>query len=135
MFSEHPIGDGDPGRYDVWRDRFSAETTIDSSLQAIETCRRLATSSPISHDSFGGWNWLLGGLRHTWYDHIVSPNSVIPDCLESFSIAGGGSGLATARSFHDGGVNVAMADGSARFVSSSIDVKVWRALGTRNGGE
>jgi prepilin-type N-terminal cleavage/methylation domain-containing protein/prepilin-type processing-associated H-X9-DG protein len=42
---------------------------------------------------------------------------------------------AAARSRHPGGVNAALADGSVRFVSDSIDQGVWRALGTRAGGE
>ncbi len=41
----------------------------------------------------------------------------------------------TASSLHTGGVNLALADGSVRFISDSIDRKSWRALGTRNGGE
>lgn len=43
--------------------------------------------------------------------------------------------VVTARSYHSGGVNALMLDGSARFVSSSIDQNLWRALGTRAGGE
>jgi len=41
----------------------------------------------------------------------------------------------TSRSFHPGGVNAALLDGSVRFVTGTIDLAVWRALGTRNGGE
>jgi len=42
----------------------------------------------------------------------------------------------TARSYHAGGtVNVAMLDGSSRTVSNSLDLSVWRALGTAAGGE
>jgi prepilin-type processing-associated H-X9-DG protein len=41
----------------------------------------------------------------------------------------------TASSFHPGGVLVAMVDGSVRFVSESIDVQVWWALGTIAGQE
>jgi prepilin-type processing-associated H-X9-DG protein len=40
-----------------------------------------------------------------------------------------------ARSWHPGGVNVLMGDGSARFVKSTIDGMTWRALGTVGGGE
>ena len=40
-----------------------------------------------------------------------------------------------ARSYHTGGVNLAMADGSTRFVRDSIDVNVWHALATPEGGE
>jgi prepilin-type N-terminal cleavage/methylation domain-containing protein/prepilin-type processing-associated H-X9-DG protein len=42
---------------------------------------------------------------------------------------------AAARSSHPGGVNAAMADGSVRFVKSTINRTVWQCLGTRAGGE
>ncbi|HVL14293.1 MAG TPA: DUF1559 domain-containing protein, partial [Gemmata sp.] len=41
----------------------------------------------------------------------------------------------SASSYHSGGVNVCMADGSVRFVSESIPYISWRAMGTRVGGE
>jgi prepilin-type N-terminal cleavage/methylation domain-containing protein/prepilin-type processing-associated H-X9-DG protein len=41
----------------------------------------------------------------------------------------------TARSFHAGGVNVLLVDGSVRFVSNTVSTTTWRALGTRAGGE
>ena len=41
----------------------------------------------------------------------------------------------TARSYHSQGVNVAMMDGSVRFVRNTINLATWRALGTRDGGE
>ena len=44
-------------------------------------------------------------------------------------------GQAAARSYHPGGVNVLLADGSVRFVRNTIDAATWRALGTRAGGE
>jgi prepilin-type N-terminal cleavage/methylation domain-containing protein/prepilin-type processing-associated H-X9-DG protein len=40
-----------------------------------------------------------------------------------------------ARSWHPGGVHVAMADGSIRFIGDSIDQAAFQALGTRAGGE
>jgi prepilin-type N-terminal cleavage/methylation domain-containing protein/prepilin-type processing-associated H-X9-DG protein len=41
----------------------------------------------------------------------------------------------TARSYHPGGVNVLLADGSVRFVKSTIAGPTWRALGSIAGGE
>jgi prepilin-type processing-associated H-X9-DG protein len=40
-----------------------------------------------------------------------------------------------ATSRHANGVNVAFGDGGVRFVPNSIDLAVWRGIGTRNGGE
>jgi prepilin-type N-terminal cleavage/methylation domain-containing protein len=41
----------------------------------------------------------------------------------------------SARSWHVGGVNAGLADGSVRFISNQIDLNVWRAAGSTNGGE
>ena len=40
-----------------------------------------------------------------------------------------------ASSNHSGGVNACMADGSVKFIKSSISRMTWWALGTRNGEE
>lgn len=40
-----------------------------------------------------------------------------------------------ASSYHSGGVNACMGDGSVRFVRESVDPLVWRAAGTVSGGE
>jgi prepilin-type N-terminal cleavage/methylation domain-containing protein/prepilin-type processing-associated H-X9-DG protein len=41
----------------------------------------------------------------------------------------------SAGSYHTGGANVGMADGSVRFVRDSIDFAQWQAAGTRSNGE
>ena len=40
-----------------------------------------------------------------------------------------------ARSYHTQGVNFTLADGSVRYVSNNINPVVWKALGSRDGGE
>jgi prepilin-type N-terminal cleavage/methylation domain-containing protein/prepilin-type processing-associated H-X9-DG protein len=40
-----------------------------------------------------------------------------------------------ASSYHTGGVNVGMADGSVRFVSDGINFPAWQAMGTKAGNE
>jgi prepilin-type N-terminal cleavage/methylation domain-containing protein/prepilin-type processing-associated H-X9-DG protein len=79
-----------------------------------------------------GGKWIDGHYGNTLYNHYYTPNpSNKWDC-------GNGShnkGLSTARSFHPGGVNVLLADGSVRFVRNSVTLTTWRALSTRDAGE
>jgi prepilin-type N-terminal cleavage/methylation domain-containing protein/prepilin-type processing-associated H-X9-DG protein len=79
----------------------------------------------------------------------LSPNSNSPDFLyvgwcdnqpivnlPCISGDGGPNNHVGARSRHNGGVHVALADGSVRFVSNSVDLlSVWRPLATIAGGE
>lgn len=44
-------------------------------------------------------------------------------------------GAVTARSFHTGIAHILLMDGSVRAASSSIDLQLWRSLGTRSKGE
>ena len=44
-------------------------------------------------------------------------------------------GPSQARSLHLGGVNVLFADGSVHFIANEIDMDIWRALGSIDGGE
>ena len=46
-----------------------------------------------------------------------------------------GEWVVSARSYHTGGVNASLVDGSVRFVSENIERRVFQAMGTRNGGE
>jgi prepilin-type N-terminal cleavage/methylation domain-containing protein/prepilin-type processing-associated H-X9-DG protein len=79
-----------------------------------------------------GGMWINGHYGNTLYNHFYPPNLAGKwDCGN----ASGNKGLTAARSYHAGGVNVLLCDGSVRFVRNSIDVGTWRALGTRDGGE
>jgi prepilin-type processing-associated H-X9-DG protein len=40
-----------------------------------------------------------------------------------------------ASSFHPGGVNCCMADGSVKFIKNTINTATWWALGTKANGE
>ena len=82
-----------------------------------------------------------GSQLYTQY----TPNSSSPDVLwpgycfnrPEFNLpcTDGYNETATARSMHPGGVNVALGDGSVRFISKNINLATWRALGTIRGGE
>lgn len=62
------------------------------------------------------------------YYHIQPPNR------KSCNAAGFDT-VITAGSYHPGGVNVLLADGSVRFIKSTITVRNWHALGTQANGD
>ena len=81
--------------------------------------------------------WPFGFYSSTLYNHVAPPNWKAIDCGTRSAIpdAPGEHAIISARSSHSGGVNAAQGDGSVRFVSDSIDLIIWRAQGTRDGGE
>ena len=79
-----------------------------------------------------GGQWINGHFGNTLYNHYYPPNPVGKwDCGN----ASHNKALSTARSYHPGGVNLLLCDGSARFVANPIKLSVWQALATRSGGE
>jgi prepilin-type processing-associated H-X9-DG protein len=88
--------------------------------------------------------WADGLAFQTGLTFVFPPNSVVPFVNpadgKTYDVdwVGGSTvsyGAITARSYHSGGVNTLLMDGSVRFVTNSILQATWRALGTRNGGE
>ena len=74
---------------------------------------------------------------------LLTPNSSAPDVVNwaipnndpLMPVSTAGLEYSAARSRHTGGVNASLCDGSVRFVSNSISLGTWEALGTMNGGE
>ncbi len=99
-------------------------------------------------EGIGHTQWVNGIILHTGISHTFSPNTIIPrnvggrvvDCDFTSSrlgltITSPTYTVFTSRSYHTGGVNSTLMDGSVRFVASTVDLQVWRAFGTRSGGE
>ena len=85
--------------------------------------------SPVKPDAAGS-QWMSGYATFSRYNHIMPPNG--NSCAYG---TWAGEGAFTASSRHPGGVNVLFADGSTRFIKSSISPQTWWALGTRSGAE
>ena len=87
-----------------------------------------------------GFSWASGDFRCALYNHYLPPNAPTPDCMGVVttgdpSVRFTPHGWRTARSYHFGGVNSLWADGSGRFVEDDVDLAVWRAMATINGGD
>jgi prepilin-type N-terminal cleavage/methylation domain-containing protein/prepilin-type processing-associated H-X9-DG protein len=134
FFSERLRGSGRVGLIDPTRDMYRRASPVFTADDLLLACRAAARSE---NDQPGyersGKRWFWTGREHTLYNHSQAPNGRVPDCT-------GGSALpqtdmATARSWHQGGVNALLGDGSVRFCLESLQVNVWRGFGTRSGGE
>ena len=95
-----------------------------------------------AHDIRGRYyNPAHGGVL---FSTRIPPNTLVPDrfnwcskaplprapCISTLS-----NMFVSPRSYHPGGVTMAMADCSVRFVNNSVDVEAFRAAGSRNGEE
>jgi prepilin-type N-terminal cleavage/methylation domain-containing protein/prepilin-type processing-associated H-X9-DG protein len=103
-----------------------------------------ATGSPFSVGiKYVGLSYYRDLVGTSLYTHTLPPNwnRKVTSGQQRYNCGhfAGGIGIeyihVAASSYHAGGVNVGMADGSVRFVRDSIDFTTWRAMGTANGGE
>jgi prepilin-type processing-associated H-X9-DG protein len=137
-FAEKLVGTPLPGEYVPNRDWLDVSSQgVDQGNMLlpwsawVEICSSQTTVITDGSDRAGRL-WMRRGAIDTSFLVAVPPNSRIPDCGIYY---GGGMGVFAARSLHTGGVNAAMADGSVRFVRDGINGSVWRAFGSRRGGE
>jgi prepilin-type processing-associated H-X9-DG protein len=129
-FSEKPIGTGASGPYSSFRDWLMEGMNTASAAEWSVLCAGLTEVRRPQLDA--GMTWVLPGGASTDFFAIEPPGSRVPDCGEPSNF---GTGVFTPRSYHGDGVNAAMADGSVRWFGGATSVAVWRALGTRAGGE
>ncbi|WP_406698793.1 DUF1559 domain-containing protein [Singulisphaera sp. Ch08] len=128
-FSEHVKGDYSNLISTEISDTYQPGTYPASADEALQMCRAVDIRDLTKQgNSNAGAPWMSDGHTTTKYYHGSPPDS--RSCMfppQRIST--------TANSRHPGGVNVCMADGSVKFVKTSINLGTWRALGTRNGGE
>lgn len=96
----------------------------------IRECQSLDIDRVAINNNDKGLNWILGGYRHTLYNHTMPVNNY--SCVSAGMAK---EGAYTATSHHSGGVNTLFVDGHTGFIKNNISLPVWRALGTRSGGD
>jgi prepilin-type N-terminal cleavage/methylation domain-containing protein/prepilin-type processing-associated H-X9-DG protein len=82
---------------------------------------------------------------NSWFTALNPPNTSVPDTQNyqgqsirqapQTNVANNGTQALYARSYHPGGVNCALADGSVRVITNNINLVTYKALSTRQGGE
>lgn len=104
---------------------------------------------PNSNNNTGHTEWADGRVHHSGITTVFGPNTFVGyvhtdgrtydvdynSQQEGRSPTQNTYAAVTARSHHDSMVHALLMDGSVRSVSDSIDLQLWRALGTRNGHE
>jgi prepilin-type N-terminal cleavage/methylation domain-containing protein len=137
--AELRLGDHDNGTYrpgDVVRGQAFTWTGAFATPAQIEQYGVQCDGGKGNHHSHAGREWMAGMPAQTVFNTLAPPNWQYPTCQDCTGCGWMDSdGVFPARSYHPGGVNHALADGSIRFISETINGADYQALGTRNGGE
>jgi prepilin-type N-terminal cleavage/methylation domain-containing protein len=127
-FSEHGLGDFS-NAVSSPTDTFRPGTYPNTLDEAVQQCNAVnVLDLSMQGNSNVGAPWLSGSHSTSNYFHVAPPNG--RSCMfPPQRIA------TSAKSYHTGGVQVGRCDGSVSFVTQSIDLTIWRALGSIDGGE
>jgi prepilin-type N-terminal cleavage/methylation domain-containing protein/prepilin-type processing-associated H-X9-DG protein len=104
---------------------------------------------PALNQNTGHTEWCDGRVHHSGITTVFAPNTNVRythtdgqsydidynSRQEGHSLTQRTYAAITARSRHPGTVNILLMDGSCRSCDNNIELAVWRALGTRAGGE
>ena len=125
------------------------QATAAQVMAFVQSCQAVPGTQANRFGAAAGQMWAAAYPLHmvtNSYSHVGSPNQVActnpnepsyPPSGQNDSALYYGGPLASAppTSNHPGGCNVALADGSVRFIKDAVSYPAWWALGTRNGGE
>jgi len=116
----------------------ASQPTYTSLLADLDTCTTKFKSGS-NMNTQAGRRWMMGNVAYSGFQTIVPPNSTKYAWGNCRFGCGGcspdGSQFSNATSFHAGGVNALLADGSVKFIKDSVSMLVWMKLGTRANNE
>jgi prepilin-type N-terminal cleavage/methylation domain-containing protein len=125
-FCERVLTDGSNGIISPIADVFLASGSPVTADDAVNLCNSVDISNLGNQfPLFMGAPWIDG--QHG-YLHVNTPNTRSCGFYPTHASM-------PPSSFHPVGVNLLRCDGSVQYLVDTIDINVWRALGTRNGGE
>jgi prepilin-type N-terminal cleavage/methylation domain-containing protein/prepilin-type processing-associated H-X9-DG protein len=106
-------------------------------LAQINTIGNKTKSAPAGARSNNGTRWAWYAAAQSTFNTSAPPNWTLPSSGGSCCPGGAhdwGWGLIPARSFHSGGVNALLGDGSVRFITDSVDLLTWQRMGNAKDG-
>ena len=105
------------------------DASANNDTNYFNACKTTTAADP----GYTGLQYYRAAVPWTaFYSHTVPPNHKDVDCMRGTGVD---RGHIASRSFHPGGVNLLLCDGSVRCVQDGISLLTWKAVGTRNGGE
>jgi prepilin-type N-terminal cleavage/methylation domain-containing protein/prepilin-type processing-associated H-X9-DG protein len=116
---------------------YNTTRTAAAVLQVLAACEAIPAGT-VSQNLFRGTSWQVIHpyySNYNFYNHVGPPNSRQCGNAQFYPWGLDVYGTDPPTSFHPGGVNVGMVDGSVKFIKDSINLPAWWALGTRAGGE
>jgi len=114
--------------------KFGASAAHIAVIKAYHTaCKAGVASSVIGEDDEANRWWAAGTVfRGPWFNTLMPPNTPV-NCDNDASVTD--MRLKSASSYHTGGAQAVLVDGSVRFVSENIDTGIWIGVGSKDGGE
>ena len=113
----------------------NAASNPQATLSGLAVCNAAFSGRTYNIDQQRGKNWAHGAMAFTLFNTVAKPNSSDSWTYCSSSGSGAASTYSEADSYHPGGINCLMSDGSVKFMKDSVNQNIWWALGTRAGGE
>jgi len=103
----------------------------------MNACAANINANRVNHTVRLGANWSLGLCIFSMGNILLPPNSKLHNCSGQDAGKTGVEfpGVYTLSSFHPGGANVVMCDGSVKYLKDSTNINTIWSLGSKNQGE